>query len=231
MLPNVERPAVSEANVKSREDLRLAVCVPSHGGWRAGFGQSLANLAAHFTASRFAGGRKQIEIFCVSGSILPDVRHRLAAQALKWSATHLLWLDSDMMFPRDAANRLLAHGLPVVAGNYVRRTHPHLPTAFDGAPRATMPNDRGLCEVDHMGMGLMLTDMRVYDILELPYFHFDASENGLGLTGEDVWFCHRLRERGIKLFIDHDLSQHIHHIGETAFHHRDYQPSPAIEAA
>lgn len=212
-------------------DLRLAVCVPSHGSWRAGFGQSLANLTSHFTASRYTQGSKTIEVFCVAGSILPDVRHRLVAHALQWEATHLLWLDSDMMFPRDAANRLLSHNLPVVAVNYVRRNKPHLPTAFDGAAVATRDGDSGLHEVDHAGMGLMLTDARLYDILDLPYFHFDLSESGVGLTGEDVWFCRRLRERGVKLFVDQDVSQRVYHIGENAFHHRDYQPSSQTEAA
>lgn len=222
---------MSETDQPAPIDLRLAVCVPSHGGWRAGFGQSLANLTAHFTDSRYTNGAKTIEVFCVSGSILPDVRHRLVAHALQWQATHILWLDSDMMFPRDTANRLLSHTLPVVAANYVRRNKPHLPTAYDGAALPTRESDAGLAEVEHAGMGVMLTDARVYDILDLPYFHFDVSESGVGLMGEDVWFCRKLRERGVKLFIDQDVSQRIYHIGEQAFHHRDYQPPTTSEAA
>jgi hypothetical protein len=222
---------VSANEPTSTQDLRLAVCVPTYGSWRAGFGQALANLTSHFTASRYEQGSKAIEVFCVAGSILPDVRHRLVAHALAWEATHLLWLDSDMMFPRDAANQLLSHTLPVVAANYVRRNKPHLPTAFDGAAVTTTDEDSGLRQVDHAGMGMMLTDARLYDILDLPYFHFDLSSCGVGLTGEDVWFCRRLRERGIHLFIDQDVSRRVYHIGEQAFHHRDFQPPSACEAA
>jgi hypothetical protein len=213
-------------DVAPRFDLRLAVCVPSHGGWRAGFGQSLANLAAHFIASRYERGRKDIEVFCVSGSILPDVRHKLAAHALQWDATHLLWLDSDMLFPRDAANRLLSHNVPVIAANYVRHTIPHLPTAYDGAALPSRRDDEGLRPVSHAGMGVMLTDARVFDLLDLPYFHFECCGDEPGLMGEDVWFCRKLRDVGITPFVDLGLSRRIYHIGEKPFHLDDYEPHP-----
>lgn len=205
------------------QDLRVAVLVPSHSEWKSGFGYSLANMVANFCNAKYeGGGKKEIEIINVGGSMLPEVRHRLVAEAFKWGATHALWLDSDMMFPRDTLQALLRHNLPVVGANYVRRTFPCIPTAHlpgDGGMLWTEPGDEGLVEVKHLGGGVKLVDMRVYDAIELPFFVFEPTENGVGLRGEDVYFCHKVRDAGIPIFVDQELSQHIGHIGEMVFTH------------
>lgn len=200
-------------------DLRIAVCVPGDRG-KPGFIQSLSNMLIHFCLSPYRGGTLEVEMFSCTGSILPDVRHRCVAEAVKWDATHLLFLDDDMHFPRDTLHRLLAHNLPVVGANYVRRVFPPIPTAYNLERTGkvhTRQDSTGLEEVSHFGTGIMLIDMRVFDTIQLPFFELKSDKDGVRPKGEDVYFCHKCREAGISLLIDHDLSKEIGHYGELCF--------------
>lgn len=202
-------------------DLRIAVCVPGSRG-HSGFTQCLSNMLIHFCLSPYKGGTREVEMFSCTGSILPDVRHICVAEAVKWDATHMLFLDDDMHFPRDTLHRLLKHNLPVVGANYVRRTFPCIPTAYNKertGPVYTDISSTGLEEVSHVGTGVMLIDMRVFDQIELPYFELRPEPGKIKPKGEDVYFCHKLGEAGIPVFVDHDLSKEIGHYGDMCYIH------------
>lgn len=202
-------------------DLRIAVCVPGE-RWKSGFGNDLANAVICFANSKYYGGKKEVEVFTATGSILPEVRTRLVASAAKWDATHMLFLDDDMRFPRDVIQCLIRHNLPIVGANYSRRTHPLYTTAYKADKSGqllTRPGDRDLVEVSHFGTGCMLIDMRVFEMVDLPFFAFQYDERGMMTQGEDVYFCHKAAEAGIKLYVDQELSQHIKHIGDWEFDH------------
>jgi hypothetical protein len=196
-------------------DLRIAVCIPSGGDWKQAFGQSLVNMINCVVGSENPHGTKEVEVFGVSGSMLPETRHRCVAEALKWDATHILWLDDDMIFPRDTIQVLLRHNLPVVGANYCRRSHPHLPTAHKGGDNGivyTTDESAGVEEVKHLGMGCVLTDARIYECVDLPFFQFEPKEDGVGVIGEDVFFFKKLKDAGIPTYVDHDLSKHVGHV-------------------
>lgn len=225
------------------DEIRLCVCVPSHGDWKAGFGLSLAMMVKYFQDSiiRKPDGtpfKKDINVATTGGSMLPEVRHRLVAEAMKWDATHMLFLDADMLFPPWTANQLLMRGVPIVGANYPRRSMPPIPTAYVGERGSgnghmlyTEPGDRGLVEVKHVGTGVMLIDMNVFDYLDhkaqergephgLPYFTFEVAADKCGLIGEDVYFCEKCRSEGLPVYCDQELSQEVAHIGEHFYTHR-----------
>lgn len=226
--------------------LKVAVCVPSYGQWQAKFGQSLCNMLNYFLTARLEGPDgepydKQVETICVGGSMLPEVRHKLIAEALLWEADYILSLDADQVFPPDTLDRLLVHNLPVVGCNYVRRQIPTAPTAAalsdeTGWKRLTytMPEDAQtprLEHVSHLGMGCVLIHKSVFDALQLhaeqqgdgnflPLFKFEETENKMGLKGEDVFFFAKIRAAGIPVVCDHSLSWEIGHVGEVIFTHK-----------
>ncbi|MGZ8347406.1 MAG: hypothetical protein ACXWUP_09880 [Allosphingosinicella sp.] len=168
--------------------LKIAICIPVYGMTHAKFTQSLASLIIHSLGAdvREAGDapvRLELETFMVSCSMLTESRHRLVAEALVWEADHMLWLDADHVFPPDALLRLLAHGLPAVGCNYPRRFAPTAPTAAVATDEEGQPGsppgachllyttgekaEAGLIEpVAHLGFGLLLLDMRVFDALQ-----------------------------------------------------------------
>lgn len=226
-------------------NLRIAICIPVYGMTHAKFTQSLASLIIHSLGAdvRDPEGeliRIELETFMVSCSMLTESRHRLVAEALAWDADFMLWLDADHVFPPDALLRLLALGLPAVGCNYPRRFAPTAPTAaVDGADNELVRHllyttrekaEAGLVEpVAHLGFGLLLLDMRLFDALQaqaendsgdapgnfLPLFKFEPTPDKVGMIGEDVFFFRKLAEAGIRPFVDHRLSWEVGHLFEV----------------
>ena len=208
--------------VNTNWDLKVAVLVPSTGTWNANTAECIANLMACFSDSKYENGSKEIKLFGVQCSIIPDSRHRLVAMAHRWGATHALFIDSDMVLPFDTVQTLLNHNQPVVAANCVRRRLPTYPTAFTKDKRYIYSTEdkHGLEEVDQVGCAVMMIDMRVFGLpeLDLPWFAFEPDpEKVPGVIGEDVYFCRKLKKLGVPIYIDHDLSRQVKHMGDMGY--------------
>jgi hypothetical protein len=220
--------------------LKIALCIPAYGMTHAKFTQSLATMIAHTLTADLTdenGDRIpiQMETFMVSSSMLTESRHRLLAEALAWDADYMLCLDADHVFPHDAFCRLWSHNLPIVGVNYARRCSPTAPTAAydDGSEDLKLlyttkeKAEAGIVEAcSHLGFGLLLVNMRVFDVLQahaedhwegnfLPLFKFEPTENKVGMIGEDVFFFRKLAEAGITPFCDHALSWNVGHLHEV----------------
>ena len=206
--------------------IRVLVAMPNTGMVTAATTASLVDLMQHFDSST-APCEKVARLVTAQGSILPEIRHRLVAEAYEFDATHMLWVDSDMRFPKDSLNRLLNAGKHVVGANYARKEPECRPTAsaLSGEPLGTLA--AGLVEVEHMGFGLLLVAMQAYDALTFPFFNFEPiPPANVRFLGEDVTFGKKLRAAGVGMFCDTDLSRYVQHVGS----HR-YELQPDIEPA
>lgn len=164
-----------------------------------------------------------IEIFWhTSGRLLtPFAREQLAERALAANVDYLMMLDDDMVIrseDMDVLERLLAHKVDVVAPLAFTRNHPHYPVMYElkegveaGGRRyktskyiRNYPKD-SLVEVDAVGFGMVLIDMKVVRAMKTPYF---MVTNG---SGEDIWFCVNARELGFRVFMD--TSVKLGHLG------------------
>ena len=204
--------------------IRLSIGVPSYGEWKAGFGHALSNAISYmgFHAEFQGADLDVLGVLNCNGTLLPEVRHQVVTRAIEAGATHLMALDSDMVFPPDAIARLLSHGKAVVGANYVRRKFPCYPTAYCHEKETkiyTTPDSTGLEQVGHMGLGCVLFDLSVFDLIEPPWFQFTQVRDGWRTQGEDVHLFKKLHEAGVEIWIDHDLSREVQHIGEMAFTH------------
>lgn len=216
--------------------MKVAICIPCYGNPEAMFMQCLLNMVNHFTNAKATdadGEPLKIEwdVFIVGSSMLTESRHRLVAEALAWGADYMLWLDADHTFPPDALLRLWSHNKAVVGCNYSRRVMPTGPTCSDLNSELLYTTDEKAAanlveECKHMGFGVLLVNMAVFDALQikaesegkssfLPLFLFEATENQVGMIGEDVYFFRKLREAGIKAYVDHGLSKEVGHIHKT----------------
>ena len=203
-------------------NLKIAVCVPSTGTWNAHTAECISNMISCFDQAEYGGGTKEVRLFGVCSSILPDSRHRLVAQAHGWGATHMLFIDSDMIVPWDTIQAFLKHNVPVVAANCVRRRFPTYPTAYAKDKRYIYSREEstGLEEVDQVGCAVMMIDMRLFDHekMDLPWFAFMPDPNNVpGSIGEDVYFCRKIKEAGLPIYIDHDVSKSVKHMGDLAY--------------
>jgi len=202
--------------------LNVLICVPCHGACGPGFAWSLARAMTQFAALPY-DGEKNVDVTFIRSSNLPEARARLVARAYELEASHILWLDSDMKFPADTISRLINHNLAVVAANYPTKEIQARPTAYVDEEDYVGPvwsgeKATGLQAVAHCGMGVMLSDMRVFDVLNLPFFAFEPQgPDFVRHLGEDVYFCRKLGEAGIQVHIDHDLSKQVAHVGEFEY--------------
>lgn len=143
-------------------------------------------------------------------SIVAAARNNCVGGAQQAKGDYLMFIDSDMIFPPDTIDRLLAHGKDIVGGTYVRRGPP-----FDNLGSSIPEHvDRtsGLVEMTHIPTGMLLIKMSVFDKLKKPYFRYGLNEDTGIIDGEDMTFSVMAREAGFKIFCDLDLSMELRHI-------------------
>lgn len=191
----------------------VTLCIPCYGEWKADFCMDVIALFGEFpeTQANLIG----IGIEYVRSSMLPQARQMLAQTAVLRESTHALFLDTDMRFPKDTILRLLKHDKDIVGANYTQRIQPHQPTACKGDKRLSSLGRSGLEEVDGLGFGVCMIKTEVLAKMELPLFMFGYRAKTNEFVGEDIWFFNRARDKGFKVFVDHDLSQEVRHIGEV----------------
>jgi hypothetical protein len=189
------------------------LAVPCAENVRNEFAQCLAGLT-HHNAQKLIHSPS---CFIVS-SVLHDSRNKLVLTFINnehvRDAEWMIFIDSDMAFPNDAVERLISHPphVKIVGANYCSRIEPYRPTAMKfGGHVFTEDNSSGLEEVEGMGMGLVAIHRDVIDTLEMPYFDWITGKTTF--LGEDVYFFNKVRQNGFKVYVDHDLSKEVFHIG------------------
>lgn len=206
--------------IHSGNKFNLAVSIASGDRWHSRFGISLANMSVQLASKRIPSyDRISMSYNMVSTSLLHQSRQLLVEKALiEAHATHILFVDTDQTFPADTVHRMAAHGKMVVAANIVQRKIPMVPCAigFDGKRLWTKPHSTGLEEVQMAGTGLMLINTKIFKALSAPFF-LQPFDETYGFTGEDTYFCNQLHKAGVKIWIDHDLSKEVGHLGEFEY--------------
>ena len=204
-------------------DIKILIATPVYGdNVKRGYSWAVTRAALHFAGVPY-DGKKAVDFSMVWSSNLVENRHRLVSQAFQIEATHILFWDSDIKAPPDCIVRLLNHGALVVAVNYPTKELESRPTAYTETenyvgPAWTQEHHTGLLEVTSCGFGLMLVDMRVFEEIDLPFFQFTPSPPDFIKTEtEDVYFCRKVRAKGIPIVIDQDLSKQIAHIGDWEY--------------
>ena len=178
-----------------------------------------------------------------SGCYVHRNRNNLLDRALKSDATHLMFLDTDIAFPRDGIQQLIARQKPIIGGAYNLKKPPvdgrttttvkALERDLQGRPHGEWIMDKSKpFECRAIPTGFMLIELDVLRRLEAegrapefggdragspdkgPRNWFDfASYNGF--VGEDVYFCDFVRERGVPIWCDPTIR--LGHIGPTVF--------------
>ena len=199
---------------KIDKNVRIAICVPVRDNVMAGFSYSLAMLM-----KKCGEASLKISLHYNIGSEVAMQRQQLVEEALETNPTHILWLDSDMKFPADILQRLLAHKKDVVACNYSTRVEPLYPVAFtsDGDLESRLYKTTGTSSVFAVGLGCMLVNTNVFKNIDLPYFSVVWSDDYTNLVGEDIYFCKKLRDEGYDILIDNEASQFIAHVGSKTY--------------
>lgn len=199
--------------------MHVVIAVPKGRTYQDGFIKSLLALLLYEKASN-------LYIISISFAEEPskdmtkyedvaEKRRKLMEDAIASGATHILYLDDDMMFPPNTLRRLMAHKLPFVSALGFMRKKPFYPTIFT----TTTTRNKGVVTekynyvldypdqaftVDGVGMFCCLVDLSIVPKLRKPWFETE------GITGdskisEDISFSRRLWEAGIAITIDPNI--------------------------
>ncbi len=195
---------------------KVLIAVPCMDMVSARFAQSLATL-------KKVG---QCTVSFLMGSLIYDSRNKLSEMAIAMEADYILWLDSDMVFPPDTLERMMAvlderQDIDILSGLYFRRTTPFTPVAYevlqtkeDGGVEfedmTEVPDD--LREVAGCGFGCVL--MRTECLYDIGGKYGGIWFTPMNNAGEDCSFCIRARQEGYHIFLEPSIS--IGHMGYAA---------------
>lgn len=199
------------------EEVSVAVCVPARDMVHTVFAFGLAELTKYNTQKGI-----KTSVHFNMGTLVVNQRETLVQQALDVGATHIMWIDSDMGFPKDTVERLLAHNKSIVAGNYSTRRKPFKTVAYkrilDWRSYLVHDNEsKELVEVEGIGMGCMLERTDVYKVLPKPWFALEYQAKSDDHMGEDMYHCRSLKTAGYTVYVDPVISTKLQHIGSFAY--------------
>ena len=141
-----------------------------------------------------------MQLFLGIGCYVHHNRDTIVRQALESGCSHLLMVDTDMVFNHDLINKLIALDKDVVGIKCNKRIFPLTP----------LVDVTELSEVSFVGTGIILIDMEVFKKMEKPYFSFDSEAES-----EDKYFCNKVIKNGFKVWCDPTIQ--VGHLGTHIF--------------
>lgn len=183
--------------------MKLLIAIPTLDFVHVDFMRCLVNLT-----NRLKDEGIEFDIDIRSGTLVYIARNRLAIKAFQQSYTHVLWLDSDMIFTDDVLDDLLFSGKDFVAGVFHARRPPHMSCLFT----SLIPLERVLeyptdtFEIKGCGFACVLMKTELFGKIDVLHA-FDPMPD----LGEDLACCKRLTDAGVQLWCE--PSCRIGHIG------------------
>jgi hypothetical protein len=215
----------------------LSLAIPVYGGVDPHFYTSMLELSAR----RPQGYALRIPPALVGESLVCRARNRLACEFLETNATHLLFIDSDLIFSREHVDRLAAHaarGVPIVAGLYPKKQR-ELGWVCNLLEPSPDPDEHDLVPVKYAGTGFLCIAREVFEAMMAlyPEARYDP-DDGDGWRGdlwdffpvgvrecpetgrrrylsEDWWFCQRALDMGYEVMMDTRVV--LKHVGQFIY--------------
>jgi hypothetical protein len=214
----------------------IYIAIPNGRDWKRAFGISMVGLIMHLTKMVSKGTIKGFRFDTQQTSNLPKLRQSLLDNALKSGCTHILFIDDDTEFPADAVETMLSRGKPWVTVNICRKVLGAGWIARYDADKGGGVVDSfgrtGIEKVGTMGLGMALIELDPIRHIPAPHFEMVWVNERAGYLGEDLYFLLKCRkEAGIDIWVDHDVSNRVSHVGDYGFGAQDFIQFKAEDAA
>lgn len=189
-------------------NLKLAIGIPC----------SFPFIPVSFLYSFLYMERPDFELIHADNGPIDTLRNDIVEKALSINATHLIMMDTDMVYHPKTITSLLSHKLFVVGALCFRRYPP-----FDSIMLKIVEGkeynkyesideweEGELVEVDATGAGCLMFDMSIFRKMPYPWFRFQKQERTGFVIGEDIGFCQDLKAAGYKIYVDTSVpSDHL----------------------
>ena len=189
--------------------IRLLIAVPTTDYVHADFVKSLARLQCEL-------GRRRVEydVEIQSGTLVYYARNRLANKAINENYTHVLWLDSDMVFDEQIVDDLMEVGKEMVCGAFVSRRPPYGPCIYTSIEKNNVKQvkDFGLRPFRVAGCGFAAV-LTTVELLQAVNQKYGTCFQPTDYYGEDLAFCWRVNQLGREIWCEPTVrAGHIAHV-------------------
>ena len=178
--------------------MRLLIAVPTTDYLHVDFVKSLVGLADELE-------RRKIEhkVELQSGTLVYIARNKLASKAVNEGYTHVLWLDSDMVFSEKIVDDLLFCGKEMVCGAFVSRRPPYGACVYHSIQKNMIEkvHDFGTKPFRVDGCGFACVLMTV-ELLQAVMLKFNTAFQPTDYYGEDLAFCWRVGQIGREIWCE-----------------------------
>ena len=181
-----------------REPMRLLIAVPSTDYMHADFVNSLLKLTEHLQRE---GIHYHVEIR--AGTLVYLARNSLSCKAINEDFTHILFIDSDMVFHETVVEDLLFCGKDFVCGAFQSRRPPYRSCVFTSLrPQERVPDEAyGMKPFRVEGCGMACTIIST-EILKAVQNKYGNCFTPMEEFGEDLAFCWRARNTGAEIWCE-----------------------------
>ena len=158
----------------------------------------------------------------ISGTLVYMARDKLAGKAINEDFTHVLWLDSDMVFGPDLLEDLMMCRKPFVSCVYHGRRPGFHSCIFKSIDLKHVERfeeyPREPFEIEGCGFGAVFMET---DILKAVMLNFKTCFTPLPSLGEDIAFCFRARDLGYKLYAEPNCQ--LGHVGHIVIYPEEHE--------
>jgi hypothetical protein len=194
-----------------------------------GFAYSLCGLTSYIAAKGLPSRPEStvsLSIDVVESSVIHTNREQIVSRAIANDATHLLFLDHDMVFEPHIVDVLFSRRHEIVVTNYLtKEPEPKfVAVSLSDSRVPTVESSTGLAPISYSGFGVSLFELSAFKDTPQPWFLPRFIKETNSYTTEDNPCFERLREAGHTIYLDQDASKLISgHIGLKPWRWQDYK--------
>lgn len=197
--------------------MRLLIGIPSTDFLHVEFVKSLTNLILRLREDKI-----DFTVHFETGTLVYVARDHIASKAINEGYTHVLWLDSDMVFTDDFLDSLMFCGKPFVAGIYQSRRKGYHSALFKNLDIDNLERfeeyPHGTFEIAGCGFAGVLIET---EILRQVMVNHGTCFLPMKMYGEDLAFCKRAVDMGYKIYAEPTAV--MGHVGHITIYPEDHE--------
>lgn len=187
--------------------MKLLIAVPTLDFLHFEFVKSITDLMMRLNSDGIV-----FEVKYITGTLVYAARDKLAKYAIDNGFSHVLWLDSDMVFNEDILDDLMFSGVDFVCGRFNARRKPFVSCQFTKLVPVERVEEYPIdtFKIAGTGFGCVLTKTDILRDVWNAYHTCFLPTAGLG---EDLAFCMRAAEVGHTIYCEPSaVVGHVAHI-------------------